>query len=663
MLARKLIGSSWEIFTLYANINVLDSTQMYIDRRGSLHITAIDIQNPMVNEDEAQVSKGDLYYIKIIDPTLNPEEAVNQEVEMIRPSEVTVVSAIFFQEARMHIFFCEHDSNIVKHGSRRINGGNWRFREALNDVLITDKLKAFDIAGEIFLAYINDLTHKLTVAQGDFQSLTFTETVINTVDTPEGGYANGFDVMVDSQDNLQILYSADSLAGDDLRYAVGQPGSFNDSLIITTIGGISQIAMSLNNDNPLFLVRHPAFLDNISLFVNNNLGWSFTPLVSVFNTSSFDMVVNQKTALAHIAFHEQNIFPIPGDDTIYYMSVEIENPPEGDGDGDPDPEPEPLPLTIETLDAGGEFSAIAIDPQNNEPVVRYDTGSGVLRIRKIQQELYYDYNSNGGDHAVIAIGSDNKVKTSFYTNNTRWGHTILNPDGTYDVSSLGSSEAIESNNIDIDIDGANDIHYTYYWRGNLYHTVVSDEGGHHTDDVFDDGLWPSVDVDADSHPHISFSYDGELRYITGEIGHVDLDLNDMETVDSVDVLYTAIYTDSLKLPHIVYIDNNTGTLKYAHKDQLGVWLIDNIAMNVDTGDSRPDLVLDSNDKAHVVYYNAGNGDLNYITNLDNSWEEYVLDEAGNVGLGPKIAADINNDIHISYHDADNQTLKYAKIDY
>jgi len=52
-------------------------------------------------------------------------------------------------------------------------------------------------------------------------------------------------------------------------------------------------------------------------------------------------------------------------------------------------------------------------------------------------------------------------------------------------------------------------------------------------------------------------------------------------------------------------------------------------------------------------------DLKYATNAGGSWAYYTLDSIGDVGYYISIAVDSNNQAHISYYDIMNGDLKYA----
>ena len=120
---------------------------------------------------------------------------------------------------------------------------------------------------------------------------------------------------------------------------------------------------------------------------------------------------------------------------------------------------------------------------------------------------------------------------------------------------------------------------------------------------------------------------------------------------------TSIAVDSNDRAHISYYDRTNGDLKYA-TNAGGSWAtytLDSVG-NVGMFTS---IAVDSNNKVHISYLDWTNADLKYATNASGSWAYYTIDSTGNVGLYSSIAVDSNNNVHISYFDWTNNVLKYA----
>jgi hypothetical protein len=71
------------------------------------------------------------------------------------------------------------------------------------------------------------------------------------------------------------------------------------------------------------------------------------------------------------------------------------------------------------------------------------------------------------------------------------------------------------------------------------------------------------------------------------------------------------------------------------------------------------IALDTNDHAHISYYDNANEDLKYAYYNGSSWNTTTVDSDGNVGIFTSIALDSSDRPHISYCDWSNGDLKYA----
>jgi hypothetical protein len=134
----------------------------------------------------------------------------------------------------------------------------------------------------------------------------------------------------------------------------------------------------------------------------------------------------------------------------------------------------------------------------------------------------------------------------------------------------------------------------------------------------------------------------------------------IETVDSSGVVggYTSIVLDSNNRPHISYFDDTNGDLKYA-KWTGSSWSIETVDSSGDVGYDTS-IALDSNNRPHISYFDWINDDLKYAKWTGSSWSKETVDSSGDVGGYTSIVLDSNNRPHISYYDFTNGDLKYAK---
>ena len=71
------------------------------------------------------------------------------------------------------------------------------------------------------------------------------------------------------------------------------------------------------------------------------------------------------------------------------------------------------------------------------------------------------------------------------------------------------------------------------------------------------------------------------------------------------------------------------------------------------------IVIDSNDKAHIVFYRDDNSNLMYSTNKTGSWVTSSIETSNNVGKYCNLAIDSNDGLHVSYQYNSGNALRYA----
>jgi len=152
--------------------------------------------------------------------------------------------------------------------------------------------------------------------------------------------------------------------------------------------------------------------------------------------------------------------------------------------------------------------------------------------------------------------------------------------------------------------------YSYY-DGSWHHNEV--------DNYYPPGLHNSLALDSSDNPHISCSNNyNRLTYT-----YYDGSWHTEENVDSDGNVggYNSIALDSNDHPHISYYDYTNGDLKYAWCDMEGgdttcTWHIEAVDSVGDVG-LYTSIDLDSNDRPHISYYDATNGDLRYASCYPN----------------------------------------------
>ncbi|UCE73016.1 MAG: hypothetical protein JSV56_08225, partial [Methanomassiliicoccales archaeon] len=227
----------------------------------------------------------------------------------------------------------------------------------------------------------------------------------------------------------------------------------------------------------------------------------------------------------------------------------------------------------------------------------------------------------------------------------------------------------------IDLDSNDYPHISYYdwteyiddlmyvrWTGSSWDIQTVDSEG-------DAGRFASLAVDTDNNSHISYHFSGsgdpvhyhDLRYAkwTGTDWSI-------QTVDYLgDVGYQcSIALDSSDYPHISYWDEDNHNIKYARWTG-GGWNIGVVghAGSFEFSDERSiSIDLDSNDYAHIAYFEGDNKDLKYANWTGSGWNIVTVDSVGEVGHCVSIELDSSDYPHISYFDFTNWALKYAHWD-
>jgi hypothetical protein len=174
----------------------------------------------------------------------------------------------------------------------------------------------------------------------------------------------------------------------------------------------------------------------------------------------------------------------------------------------------------------------------------------------------------------------------------------------------------------------------------------------------DIGLYTSLALDGSDNPHISY-YDvtnGNLKYIY----HTGIGWGDAETVENSifnDGLYTSIALDNTGARYISYYDNDNMDLKFAYKSGAS-WTVETRDATDAVG-LYTSMAIDLTDNSrHICYYDSTNGNLKYAE-WTGTWNIYVMDEVGDVGVTCSIALAPGDKVGISYYDFSRGDLKFA----
>lgn len=135
----------------------------------------------------------------------------------------------------------------------------------------------------------------------------------------------------------------------------------------------------------------------------------------------------------------------------------------------------------------------------------------------------------------------------------------------------------------------------------------------------------------------------------------------VEIVDQQGIagLHTSIALDQAGRPHISYAEKQTRELRYARRNDLGVWgaeTVDNRAVGWDTS-----IALDEEYEVHISHYALPPADTMLFTRgTSGNWNTSIVDNDGIVGRwGTSLALDDLDRPHVSYCNTDTGALRYA----
>lgn len=219
---------------------------------------------------------------------------------------------------------------------------------------------------------------------------------------------------------------------------------------------------------------------------------------------------------------------------------------------------------------------------------------------------------------------------------------------TYFTNFNSRAIAVDSNNNPHIVYGGDHLYYAHY-DGSIWNYETIDSSS-------EVGMDASIALDGAGNVHISYynMNDKYLKYVTNKGG-----IWKFETVDN-DFLagwFTSIAADASGNAHISYFDDTNGDLKYA-TNATGSWVATTVDSNMWVGEYTS-IAVDGAGKVHIRYFDDEKSNLKYASNATGSWVTTTVDNEGDVGEWTSIAVNEKGKVFISYYDASNKDLKYA----
>ncbi len=179
-----------------------------------------------------------------------------------------------------------------------------------------------------------------------------------------------------------------------------------------------------------------------------------------------------------------------------------------------------------------------------------------------------------------------------------------------------------------------------------------------TEVVDDTDCWfPSLALDSNGQPRISYGALGELKY--AQLNGATWDLEFVEEQPGATGWYSSLAIDANDNPHISYFSPYSSSLMYA-RYYSSSWHIDPVTETADLG-GLTSLALDNTGKPHIAYWDSPNLTVQYTFQDGHSWHFEPITTMTGSGQNVSLAMTLDdaNTPHLCFYDYDAGSLNYA----
>ena len=508
-----------------------------------------------------------------------------------------------------------------------------------------------------------------------------------------GSVGAGTNIALDSNGAVHICSKV--IGSDNLYYTTNVSGSWQSATLDSSgnVGGDCFIILDSDDD------IHITYRDDS----NNNLkyatkalssaiassNWAISTMDNNGNVGNFGSMVVDANDTLHVAYYSAN------GAALKYATL---------ADGSTTWSRE----VVESTNDVGKYTSIALDSNGNPHITYYDDTNNDLRYtHKMGSSWTFttlDSTAHTGKGTSLAIDSNDHLHVAYKTNSTEIAY-MTNRSGswvktTLDANSTGNWGV---NYINIMLDEGDDPHVVYSDMVDYDIFYMSNTRG----------TWERIHVAGDS---ISKSSEAAMDENGGihVAYHIDGSFDDVGYAAVRSLAHRPQFEIEPDLPNGVLLGAENGTIygtpsEYLDLTEFTVWAnttrtsaSTTFSMNVDwelqasvdwmkaprntaitpitfnwtawssgvvnstttiatsgNNGNYNSIVVDSNDKVHIVYYREDNANLMYSTNASGSWQTTTVESSNNVGKYCSLAIDGNDGLHISYQYNSGNALKYA----
>ncbi len=339
--------------------------------------------------------------------------------------------------------------------------------------------------------------------------------------------------------------------------------------------------------------------------------------------------------------------------------------------------------TIDESEPTGARTSLVLDSLDNphisySPTVQSGSARSGVRYAKYNGQSWQlsVVQKDQGQYTSLALDSEGSPHITYNDLSGDLKHAFYQ-DGTWKTEIIDNYGTIfRDSSVKIDKNGH--IHVSYYLRFqpsgpfalDLVYALFDGTKWQSTviDTVNDTGKWNSLALDSMERPHISYVSQtfGDLRYAFFDNGSWKKEQIEEVSGSIYQGYFNSIVVDKNDIVHISFLNNTSHTLKYA-RGNYGAWkieIVDTVPSVGGSFGSYPEpsytsVAVDQNSNPFISYYDSKNGDLRLAYKKDGRWTTTIVDSSGHVGGFSSLRINRQGLPVISYHDATNKSLRLA----